>query len=313
MTKQKLTLVGIHGRPSMKKVFDQMTANNDLIVRRRIRMKNGGRKVYYRLYKNNDSSTLTKVQEPPQADNTVMIRWGTRESINTSGSSIVYNKIEGLEKATDKGLSRRLMQEGGVRVPKNVTPENVSRVDFPIIARPQVHAKGRNFVTFNDVQSFQRHYHAHARSGWYYSAFVDKDREYRVHIGHGKVLALMEKSKPTDSKIAWNRAQNEEPFTYVGYGSFDDPGIKDAIIESIKAVKVLGLDFGGVDVMVKDNVAYVLEINTSPTLTSCDYTAGKWAQYFDWLYRSDKRREHFDRIDYKKGRNFFFWNEQLAN
>jgi glutathione synthase/RimK-type ligase-like ATP-grasp enzyme len=38
-------------------------------------------------------------------------------------------------------------------------------------------------------------------------------------------------------------------------------------------VAALGLDFGGVDVMVKDNVAYVIEVNTAPTLNSSDYVA----------------------------------------
>jgi hypothetical protein len=122
----------------------------------------------------------------------------------------------------------------------------------------------------------------------------------------------MEKTKPENERqLAWNRALNEDPFEYVGYEKYETPRIKDAIIEALNTCDALGLDFGGVDVMTKGDTAYVLEANTSPTLNSSDYVSTRWAEYFDWLLRSETRRDHFTNREYKQQKNFFFWHAQL--
>jgi glutathione synthase/RimK-type ligase-like ATP-grasp enzyme len=310
--KDKITLVGIHGRPSMKKVYDQMDVG-DLIVRRKINLKKGGRKVYYRHYTNNDVTKLNKDLSAPDLSNAIVIRWGTREEVPTSNGTIVYNKSSAIANATNKSRSRSIMIDAGVSCPKLVTPENFHNDDLPIIARPPVHAKGRNFVVLRNRSQFENHYRNNVRHEWYYSAFIDKENEYRVHTAHGKVLALMEKQKPTDGKIAWNRARNldDDGFEYVAYGRYGEKPITNALIQAINATNSLGLDFAGVDVMTRGNDAFVLEANTSPTLNSSDYVSERYAEYFQWLLSSEKRRPHFERTDYKKPKNFWFYHEQL--
>ncbi len=60
--------------------------------------------------------------------------------------------------------------------------------------------------------------------------------------------------------------------------------------------------------MLKDDLAYVLEVNTSPTLNSSPYMTAKYAQYFDWLFAKDSRRNHFDYSTYKKAKSFAWKN-----
>jgi len=83
------------------------------------------------------------------------------------------------------------------------------------------------------------------------------------------------------------------------------------LLEAIKAVKAVGLDMGGVDVMLKDGVAYVLEVNTAPTLNTSPYVAKRWCMYWDWLFASETRKEHWDYTKFKKGSSLILKNYQL--
>jgi hypothetical protein len=306
--KTKMILVGRDGRPSMRKVYQNMTRGT-LVVRRRLIKRN---KTYYRLYTNNNSDRLVRQGTPPSLENSVVIRWGTREELPSSSSSVVYNKSAAIANATDKKGTREILTRAGISVPRAVSPDSKD-VSFPVIARPSVHSKGRNFVVIKSMTGLENHYLSHAHKGWYYSEYVDKDKEYRFHIAHGKVLAIMEKPRPDDgSLLAWNRALTEDPFVYVPWNKLRDTktlGIAAGV--SIDAVKELGLDFGGVDVMTKGRKAYIIEVNTAPTLNSSDYVAERYSKYFDWLLRSETRREHFERKDYEDRRNYMFYNNQL--
>lgn len=316
MPKNKYIVTVKHGRPSTLVMYDQMKSGT-LVQRRQVfrgtnKKTRQLKRTYYRVFRNNDAETLYKETNPVDLSNSIVARWGSREEFNTDGSTIVYNNAKAIKTATDKKLSRELFIKNNVNCPMLVESSNINEVgNYPIIARPLVHSKGRNFVTLNNKAEFTSHYNKN-KNGWYYSDFINKDREFRVHVGHGKALAILEKTQPRDGNIAWNRAQNDtDPFVYIPWGQVDEQNLTPAIRESIKAVEALGLDFGGVDVMMMKNKAYVLEVNTSPTLNTSEYTAGKWAQYFDWLFRSDKRRDHWDTSDMKKGKSLIWKNYQL--
>jgi len=62
-----------------------------------------------------------------------------------------------------------------------------------------------------------------------------------------------------------------------------------------------------------DGKVYVLEVNTSPTLASSDYSMQRYAMYFDWLMRSDTRREHWNTDEFKKAKSFAWKNFQLRD
>jgi glutathione synthase/RimK-type ligase-like ATP-grasp enzyme len=307
--KPTIILVDRHGRPSMKKVYAQMQSNSSLFVRRNL-----PQGCYYRHYGLHNIDKFTKVytNDKITMDNRILIRWGNRIDVKTNEHTVTYNKAEAIKKSTDKKLSRQIFIENGVNTPrllnplKPVLPKDYEQaVTYPIIARPSVHAKGKNFVVLNNFQEFCNHYINNEANGWYYSEFIDKDREFRVHCAHGKVLDLME--KPRGKGIAWNRAQVGEPFVRVKQEDY----IHSVCLEALKATKALGLDFAGVDVILKGDTAYILESNTSPTLNSSEHVSTQYAKYFDWLARSDKRREHWDFTKWKKADSFAWKQEQL--
>lgn len=311
---------GRDGRPSTKLAFSTMNSDSLLIHKREYK----GRK-YYRHFKDKAKLAekieagvkyLSEWREPSTTlESSVVVRWGTREALPTNNETVVYNRADALKVATDKKLSREVFIEKGVNCPVLVTGNNFSEDFLPIIGRPPIHSKGRNFAVLRSEREFRDHYAMHGND-WYYSNFIDKDSEFRIHVAHGKALAVMEKPRPQNENIAWNRAQNDvDPFTYVDWDAVDERGLKPVVVEAIKAVKAVGLDFGGVDVMLKGDMAYVLEVNTAPTLNSSPYVASKWGQYFDWLFKKDERREHWGEeiLEKKYGKSMIWKNWQLRD
>ena len=294
---------GRDGRPSMKGAYANMVTNADLVVRRRL-----PHKEYYRVYKGHNSNSYLKVRIGDyDFTNSVIIRWGNRIEIDTT-NSIVYNQSKAIADATDKKKARLILHEAGVRVPKMVTLENVKEADLPIICRPFTHAKGKNFIILNTIQEFKNHYNPNR---YYYSAFVNKVKEYRIHCAHGKILNFLEKPNPKNGSIAWNRARNGgEAFENVKWDDYNF----NCGIEALKACKALKLDFSGIDVLLDEKgVAWVLEANTSPTLASSEYSMQRYGMYFDWLFRKNEKREHWDFTKFEKAGSLAWKNYQLKD
>lgn len=303
--KDKKILVGIHGRPSMMMAYGSMRSGT-LWIRRII---NG--KKFYRFFTNNVLKRIKK--KTATLEDSIVVRWGSREELPTNSGTIVYNTSGAIANATDKKLSRTLFNTHKVMAPKFVTTENFQEKDLPVIARPSRHAKGKNFIILRTEEDFREHYIGNFHHGWYYSAFINKQNEYRIHMAHGKALAIMKKPRPEDkNSIAWNRALNEDPFVYVKWDEANEKiSIKNSILQASKAVESLGLDFGGVDVITLGQNAFVLEVNTSPTLSSSEYVAERWGKYFDVLFSSEKRIPHWDISFFQKGSSMIWKNKQL--
>ena len=314
---KKIILTGKHGRPSTKLAWSFLSTDNNnpitLVQRRQFTKRNGKFIEYYRAFGDTskyDESQLYQLKfKNFNFDNSVIIRWGTRENINAN-NMVIYNKATAIANATDKLVSRQLFAEKGVNAPRLLNHPSEYREGL-IIARPFIHSKGKNFVVLSTKEELQNHW----RDGWYYSEFVDKIREFRVHVGHSKVLAFMEKHNPKNGSIAWNRAVNDsEPFTRIKQSQADDDNLLTVLQEAIKAVNALGLDMGGVDVILDRNgVAYVLEVNTAPTLNSSPRVAEMWAKYWEWLLRVSSKRDHWDFLSFKKASSLFWKQDQLQS
>lgn len=94
-----------------------------------------------------------------------------------------------------------------------------------------------------------------------YTKLIERAREYRVHVFDGQVIDLQQKKRREGNDSDGTIKNLDNGWVFVR----DDitPPPRSIFDVSIRAVQALGLDFGGVDVLVKDGQCYVLEINTA--------------------------------------------------
>lgn len=234
----------------------------------------------------------------------VLFRWGTTSNI-PAGMTVV-NEAKAIHWVADKATSRKLMADAGLS-PKTwlsfdkfdedvlggshedgwvfCDPDTGDEVNTSFIVRPSVHAQGRNVHHCDDPYKISEACTLYGEGGYYISEFIDKVAEYRVFVVSGRVACVARKTPADEKAIAWNVAQGGR-FDNVRWGEWP----LDACRVAIDAFDMSGLDFGGVDVMVDaDGKAYVLEINSAPSLTS-PYRQECMAKAFDYIVENGKGR-----------------------
>lgn len=247
----------------------------------------------------------------------LIIRWGCTSEVGTE-CSLVYNKPDKIKLSANKGRCRQYLYDNGIPVPKPVSHDDIfgarynGTFRFPIVVRPTFHQKGKDFLLFNNLSELERGWRSVGRLDHpYISEFYPKTTEYRVHVGHGKVLVVQQKVQ-TSAPVSQNWSHgNGYAFEVVPWKQYR----KEIVDLAVKTIEVLGLDFGAVDIMADPldsslPLAVVCEVNTSPRLEG--YTAKRYAKYFDWLIRTHETR-HFEIPDELKARHYVFKNRELED
>ena len=165
-----------------------------------------------------------------------------------------------------KGVQRKMLMDK-VDVPRTwFSPENIT---YPCLARPLRHSRGVHFHVLKNKSDLK----SLPNKTWYFSEWIEKEKEYRVYVGGGKCLGGFD--KPIEGHLTGHIAVT---------GSWGDliEVPEDVADLSIKATETLGLDFSGVDVIVGEK-PYICEINTAPMFVSKD-VAELFFNYFKlWL------------------------------
>lgn len=101
----------------------------------------------------------------------------------------------------------------------------------------------------------------------FFTKYVPKKAEYRVHVFAGKVIAVSRKVMPKGEKPAddvWEVRSHDNGFIFQREDVKDVPSC--VIDAALVTTRMCGLTFGGVDVLYneKRKKAYVCEINSAP-------------------------------------------------
>jgi len=268
------------------------------------------RKVIY--YKNGKIIDKKFLGDCLTINNSIIIRYGSAFPIKGEGN-IVYNEPSNIILSSNKMKSRKEMTELKVSCPTVYDLKNRIR-KFPLVVRPFKHSKGKDFTILKnpiELEVFKNN----NPTGYYYSEFVKKEKEFRVHCAHGKILLIKEKPEPKDGNPIWNIDANGEAFVYIPWEEYNFPGMRDVCLQSLKATKALGLDFAAIDIMLRNNVAYVLEANTAPSLYTAEYTEGRYIKYFEYLFNLSKNQKlsHWDYSSFKEADSLAWKNNQLIS
>lgn len=238
----------------------------------------------------------------PMSSPNMVIRWGCTASL--PDSSNVLNTASAIHQVNDKLGFRRLLNNHGLCPETWFSRNNEICGNWPIgegipttgglaepynvsglVVRPARHAQGRNLHVVNTNQELNNVCQRYGEGNYYISKLINKVAEYRVFVVSGRVACVAEKTPGNPQDVAWNVAQG---------GRFDSVRWSDwnmaAVETAVAAFNLTSLDFGGVDVMVDaDGRAYVLEINSAPSLTS-PYRQECMAKCFDFIAEHGKER-----------------------
>lgn len=207
----------------------------------------------------------------------LVVRWGTVSEIDSDN---FLNPSEGIKAVNNKVHCRKVMLENGVSCPK------INNVDYPFILRPTLHSQGKDLYLCNNETEFNEGVSKLNGKPYYISEYIKKDEEWGVFVFQGRITSMIKKEPKTEeakNAIAWNVSQGSHTFENVNWDNWNTL----VGIESLKAMKLFNLDFGRVDVIVKDNVPYVLEINSAHSLTS-PYRQETFAKCLDWFIEKGK-------------------------
>lgn len=114
-----------------------------------------------------------------------------------------------------------------------------------------------------------------------YVKYVPKKDEYRVHVGSGgeEVIDVQKKAvkKDFDGVVNHQIRNHDKGYVFIREG-INPP--EEVLTKAKACVKLLGLDFGAVDIIynVRKKLVYVLEVNTAPGLEGT--TLDNYVKYF---------------------------------
>lgn len=99
-----------------------------------------------------------------------------------------------------------------------------------------------------------------------YTVKTKHKHEYRVHVFKGEAIDIQKKKKRLDKSTLSNGIRNHASGWVYTRDDINPPS--EMVNASIKAVELLGLDFGAVDIghRLRDNKFFVFEVNTAPGL-----------------------------------------------
>lgn len=210
-----------------------------------------------------------------------IINWGSSNPPHFRWMEQDLNKPNSIQLACDKLTTFHILYENGFKDIPNFTTEIQDAKDW-VESGKTVYCRttttghsGRGIIIANN-------YNEIVNAPLYTVKTKHKD-EYRVHVFKGKVLDVQKKKKRKGNTISSGIRNASNGWVYCR----DDISIPDSLQSiAIEAVRLLGLDFGAVDIghRVIDNKYFVFEVNTAPGLEGL--TLDRYAKAIYNYYRS---------------------------
>lgn len=233
----------------------------------------------------------------------LVLNWGASILPEEVEKCMVINKPEAIELASHKVKFFKALA-GKVRMPEftedNIVAKAWSDEGIIVFARTSYKScGGKDIDVLNTPEDFGNYFHHKVK---FYTKYVPKKHEFRVHVFGGKVLAHRRKALSNDWKGNKNFLirNHDNGFVFVKEG-YDIP--QDVVDQAIAAVEGIGLHFGAVDVIYNElqKKAYVLEVNTAPGLEGS--TIDTYKEAIDGLFKEWNEAVKEDKI---KGANIDF-------
>lgn len=208
-----------------------------------------------------DNCRLARTERPLRRYRHV-INWGSTVLI-ADGDYKVYNHPACIAKAKDKLVAFNTLKDAGVSVPDFLTILPDSREGIWLARTTLTGSQGDGIVVIRDGDTVP--------PAPLYVKYIKKTKEYRLHVVDEEVIFIQEKRRRNDAEQDRDQRliRNHDNGWVFAIQNVEVPNER-VKTECVNAVKALGLTFGAVDVVIgrRDNIPYVLEVNTAPGIES---------------------------------------------
>lgn len=193
-------------------------------------------------------------------ENDLIVNWGNSKFPSWWNGSVglFLNNPYVVKNAVNKLTTLQLLQRNGVSTPEWTTSFSQAQewIDQgeTVVERHNLTGSKGNGIRIVNADSFDD-----VSMAPLYTKLIGRAREYRVHVFDGQVIDLQQKKRREGNDSDGTIKNLDNGWVFVR----DDitPTPRSMFDTAVRAVQALGLDFGGVDVLVKDGQCYVLEIN----------------------------------------------------
>lgn len=192
----------------------------------------------------------------------VILRMGSLHRLQRLGMKI-YNPPSSIEKASDKFYASALLEEAGLPTPRTFVTEDESEAlkifkeMGDVVVKPLFGSQGKGMTRVTDVETASRVFENLAFSNLviYMQEFIPHgNRDIRAFtIGEEVVAAMYRISDSWKSNVF----QGAKPVACKL-----EPELEEL---SIKAAKIMGCEYAGVDILEGPNGPVIIEVNSSPT------------------------------------------------
>lgn len=177
----------------------------------------------------------------------------------------VMNSPDAIERSVDKFYTSGLLEDAGIRTPRTVITEKFeeaitafSDLEGDVVVKPLFGSLGFGMTRLTDEDIAYRVFRTLEQIGgvYYIQEFIPhRNEDIRAFVVGGRVVASM------------LRAAKSWKTNIAGGGEAKPCELEDYLAElSLKAAKVIGLDYTGVDLLrsEEDETFYVIEVNSTP-------------------------------------------------
>lgn len=208
-----------------------------------------------------------------QSDDIELMRDGSGGDVNWGRERADTILNPDISNATNKRVMRELFASHNVPMPKLYNLEEARaavEAGQTIVGRPDRHSRGRGYWKIATPDELERALKGtrRKRAATHFMAFVEADREYRVHIFKGRSIRISEKQFFLDES-------GIRDYTTIKPNRTNIKRVRKA---AKKAVQALELDFGAVDILATDEQVWCLEVNCAPGLGGS--MPSLWAETF---------------------------------